>query len=279
MRSLALIAVPAFVLVLVPSASGKRIAAPNPIQRAFQAEVVVVGKVSAIEKETVEVAESPSAAKIAHTIAVVKVDESISGAANLTHVKVGFVPADPNAPRRSGAATAALAVNQEALFFLSKHPSGQFYVFNGMSSPVDATAENYKATIASVKKAFEVVSDPAKALKAEKPDARAFAASVLVIKNRTVPIGGEVGIEKMSVEESHRILAAFAESDWAKYDPILPPPASVFYMLGLTAEDGWAAPKPQPGSDFNAELHKAFAKWVEGAGKEYRMNKMVVKVK
>ena len=277
MRSLALLAVPAIILVLAPVAPAKRAAAPNPIQRAFQAEVVVVGKVSAIEKETVEAAESPGAAKIAHTIAVVKVDESISGAANLTHVKVGFVPADPNAPRRGG--PAALAVNQEALFFLSKHPSGQFYAFNWMSSPVDATAENYKATIASVKKAFEVVSDPAKALKAEKPDARAFAASVLVIKNRTVPNGGEVGIEKMSVEESHRILAAFAESDWAKYDPILPAPASVFYMLGLTAEDGWAAPKPQPGADFNAELHKAFAKWVEGAGKEYRMNKMVVKVK
>lgn len=279
MKCLSLLLVPLVVLVLAPFAPAKRAPSPNPIQRALQAEVVVVGKVSAIEKETVDAAEAPGTPKVAHKIAVIKVESALSGAANLTHVKIGFVPADPNAPRRSGPAPTALVEGQEALFFLAKHPSGLFYTFNWMSSPVDATADNFKSVIASVKKALEVVADPMKAFKAEKAEDRAFAATVLLIKNRTSPTtSGEIGIEKMTAEESHRLLKAFADADWTKYDPNLPAPTSVFYMLGLTTVDGWAAPKAQPGTDFNVAIHKAFSTWVDGAGKDYRINRFVVKV-
>ena len=100
-----------------------------------------------------------------------------------------------------------------------------------MASPVDATAENFKISVANVKKTYAVLAEPEKALKADR----------------------------------------------SKFDPNLPAPSNLFYMLGLTTEDGWAPPKPQPGADFNEELRKAFAKWLDGPGKDYRINKMVKK--
>ena len=42
-----------------------------------------------------EVADAPGGAKIAHKIAVIKIETGLSGAANQTHVKVGFVPPRP----------------------------------------------------------------------------------------------------------------------------------------------------------------------------------------
>ena len=274
----ALLFAPLILAVFAPLSSAKRIAAPpNPIQRAFQADVVVVGKVTAIEKETVEVADAPGAAKIAYAIAVIKVETGLSGAANLTHVKVGFVPPAPNAPPRRGAPSVALEAKQEGLFFLTKHSSGQFYTFNWMASPVDARAENFKTSVANVKKAYAVLAEPEKALKAEKLEDRTFAAVALILRYRSTPQVGEVVLEKVPAAESTPILKSLAEADWSKFDPNLPAPSNLFYMLGLTTEDGWAPPKPQPGADFNEELRKAFSKWLDGPGKDYRINKMVKK--
>src|SRR6478672_9427838 len=93
MRRSALLFVPLVLAVFAPLTPAKRIAAPpNPIQWAFQAEVVVIGKVASFEKETVEVADGPGKVKLAHRIAIIKVDSGLSGAANLTHMKVGFIP-------------------------------------------------------------------------------------------------------------------------------------------------------------------------------------------
>ena len=64
----------------------------SPVERALRVPVVVVGKVTALEKETVEAPIYPGATqKIAHTVAVVKVESNLVGANDLTHLKVGFV--------------------------------------------------------------------------------------------------------------------------------------------------------------------------------------------
>src|SRR5690349_11243173 len=135
MRRFLLVALVA--VLAVTAAPAKRVAAPpNPVQRALAAEVVVVGKVTAIEKEAVELPPAPDAPnKVAYKVAVVKVEAGLAGADNLTHVKVGFVPVG-GPPRGFG--PVALTEGQEGLFFLTKHPSGQFYTFNWMAPPVDA---------------------------------------------------------------------------------------------------------------------------------------------
>lgn len=275
MNRIALLFVPFVVFAFAPLSEAKRIAAPpNPVQRALTAEVVITGKVTAIEKDAVEVEEVKDSPKVAYKIAVIKVESSLAGAANTTHVKVGF----PANARPGRGRIIALEENQEGLFFLSKHPSGQFHTFNWMSVPVEATAEDYKASVTNVKKALAVVADSSKALKSEKAEERSFAAIAMILKYRTAPqSGGEVGLEKIPVEESKLILKGLADADWSKPDPSLPPPANAFYLLGLTEENGWVQPKVQPGADFNEELRKAFVKWLDGAGKDYRISKYVRK--
>jgi len=265
--------VPVVLLVVVPALSAKRVAAPpSPVHRALQAEVVVAGKVTSIEKEPVEI--ETGGQKTAYKVAVIKIESALAGAANTTHIKVGLpAMAVGRGPRVS------LEENQEGLFFLTKHPSGKFHTFNWMSNSVPATDENYKAVTANVKKALAVLAEPMKALKSDRAEERSFAAIALIIKNRTIPQteGKELGLEKLPAEESKLILKGLAEADWAKSDSSMPPPPSAFYMLGLTTVDGWNAPKAQPGADFNALMRDAFVKWTEGAGKDYRINKFVIK--
>src|SRR5260370_4270676 len=81
-------------------AFGKRIA-PLPIPlRVAQADVVVVGKVTAIEDKTIKAERFPGDKQMAdYKVAVVKVEEALLGAKGLTHVRVGFVPS-AGGPRR-----------------------------------------------------------------------------------------------------------------------------------------------------------------------------------
>lgn len=276
MKRIAWWSVPVCLIAFVPAVSAKRVAAPpSPVQRALQAEVVVAGKVTSIEKEPVEV--ESGGQKTSYKVAVIKIESALVGAANTTHIKVGF-PAGPGGGRGRGPIV-ALEENQEGLFFLTKHPSGAFHTFNWMGSPVHSTDENYKAVTANVKKALAIVAEPMKSLKAEKAEDRAYAAIALIIKNRTIPQseGRTLALEKLPADESKLILKGLSEANWTKFDPNLPPPATAFYMLGLTTEDGWNAPKLQPGSDFNSLMREAFEKWIEGPGKDYRINKFVLK--
>ena len=265
--------VPLVLLAFATFTPAKRVAAPpNPVQRALQAEVVVAGKVTSIEKEPIEVEEGGQ--KTPFKGGVIKVESALLGAANTTHIKVGLpIPVIG----RGRGPIINLEENQEGLFFLTKHPSGQFHTFNWMSGPVSATDENYKAATANVKKALAAVADPAKALKAEKAEDRAFAAVAIITKARSQRGDGEVKSEKMPADESMQILKALAEANWAKPDPTVFPPIQAMYLLALTPEDGWVQPKAEPGKDFSEVLHTAFTKWLEGPGKQYRINKLVPK--
>ena len=216
-------------LVLATPVEAKRVMRNfTPIEKLVRADVVAVGKVTALEKDTVEAVPVPvpgATDKLTYKIAVVKVESGLFGAANVTHVKVGFIPpppvdpAAPVRPGRGGFQQVNLTVGLEGLFYLTKHHSGEFYVINPIMAPTEATADGYKDQVALVKKGAAVLAGPAKALKTEKADDRVFAASVLVSKYRTYPEGGgEVETVKVPADESKLILKALAEGNW-KGDP------------------------------------------------------------
>ena len=268
-------------------ASGRVMAPANPVQRALRSELVVVGKVTAIEKDAVEVAVPGSPGKVAYKVAVIKVEAALAGADNLTHVKVGFVPppkadpANPPAPPVGGLGRAPVVPTEgaEGLFFLTKHPSGQFYTIGPMAPPIDAKAETYKADVEAIKKAVSILADPTKALKAEKTEDRYFAATVVLGKYRTAPDGVSTEVVKVPAEESQLILKALAEGDWSKAGPYTPTGMQAFYSLALTDRDGWTAPKLQPGDDPTKIFQTAFARWLAGPGKDYQVNRIAVKKK
>jgi len=276
--AIALLAGPAFAL---------RVAGPlTPLQRTFQADAVVVGKVTAIEDDLVEApAEKGSEQKLAYKIAVVKVDSALVGAAGLTHVKIGFVPeavggGKPVRPGLRRGAVITLAERHEGCFFLRKHPTAAFYILSPMAPPLDATADNYAKQLDMVKKALAAVEAPAKSLQAEKADDRYFAAASLIAKYRTFPANAaEIEQVPVSQELSSLLLKALTERDWTKFEEGLPQPVQVMYSLGLNDNDGFK-PAPFNGKgDYNAVMKAEFEKWLAGPGAKYAVKQIVLKEK
>lgn len=264
----------------------------TPIEKLIRADAVVVGKVTAIEKDAVLAEPFPGVKeKQTYKVGVIKVENGLVGAANVTHVKVAFTPpppADPNAPPvvrpgRGGLGPVYLTEGMEGLFYLTKHHSGEFYVINPIMAPAEAKAEGYKEQVELAKKGAAVLADPAKALKADKAADRGFAAILMVGKYRSypenVPEGAKVENEKVSADESKLLLKALAEANWKgdPNDPNAPNAYQAFSQLGLNDKDGWKFPMVKPGEDFIDKTKEAFTAWLAGAGKDYQISRFVVK--
>jgi hypothetical protein len=278
------------VLMTVNAAPALVMAARTPLQRAATADAVIVGKVTAIEKEPIEVTPFPGAPnKVAYKVAVVKVQTPLAGADNLTHVKIAFLPrpaANPNPQPgpirpRPGFLPTELKENDEFLFFLSRHPDGGFYAMSNMSPPIALEGDEGKKTLESVKKLTTALADPMKGLKSQSAEERYLTAGALLTRYRNYPdfAGGGVDQEAIPADESRLILKALLERDWTKPDVSGMSPTQLFFSLGLNEKDGWTMPKPQQGMNFNVLLKDEFAKWLDGAGKDYRIKKLVSKKK
>ena len=269
-------------LLLVTPVAAKRAAPFSPVDKLVRADAAVIGKVTAIEKELLTAAPDRGATeKVSYTVAVVKVETALTGAANATHVKVGFVAPPKNAPAPGrGYAAVALAEGAEGLFFLTMHHSGAFYTLSPMLAQVETTSDNYKAQVAQTKRAAAVLAEPAKALKADKAADRGFAATVVAMKYRAFPENAaEVETVKVPADESRLVLKALAEANW-KPDPndaTAPNAYQAFSRLGLTDADGWKFPVVKPGEDYIDKTKEAFAAWLDGAGKECQIRKFVRK--
>ncbi|MDY3551766.1 hypothetical protein R5W24_000845 [Gemmata sp. JC717] len=271
-------------LLLVTPAEAKRVRMFTPLEKLARANAVVVGKVTAIEKEPALVPAEPGAKeKVSYRVAVVKVETPLIGAGEVTHIKVGFEPTGTNIdapapPRRGGLSPFRPTVDAEGLFFLVKHPTGDFYTITPMLSPILADTADYKDRVAEAKKAAAALADPMKALKADRAADRTLAANVLVAKYRAYPEGGgEATIAKVPADESALLLKTLAEADWKAEASGLTAYQS-FSMLGLNDKDGWKFPMVKPGEDFITKTKEAFVKWLDGPGKTYQIDRFTAKV-
>ncbi len=250
----------------------------SPIERAIRSRAVLVGKVTAIEKDTVDAPLFPGATnKVAHKIAVVKIETGLAGVENITHIKIGFVP--PNPALRRGPDNPELKEGQEWLFFLTKNEAGGFYTIPYLTPPIESIAADYKDQVASVKTMLGLVADPAKAMKAEKAEDRFNAAVAILLKYRSVPEGTrETETITLTADESRPILKALGEGVWKTERASASMNAySAFAMLGLTDKDGWKQPKLIEGKNFFEQMREAYNVWLAGPGKDYRIKKLVPK--
>ena len=109
------------------------------------------------------------------------------------------------------------------LFFLTKHPNGDFYVMPVMSPPLDVKSEAGKKELEAVKKLTETMADPMKGLKSDKPAVRAETAAIMVMKYRSYPeFAREVEQVAINAEESKLILQALTEGEWTAERPAGP---------------------------------------------------------
>lgn len=276
---------------------GLRVAIQNfsTSHKVAQSDTVVTGKVTSVEKETVELPQfAGDKNKAAFTIAVIKVETSLAGAKNVTHLKVAFL-SQPGAgeeqpikgrpfPIRGGGAV-QLAEGQEGIFFLQKHPgSASYYSVQQGYTPIGVKSENYKDELVKVKAITEAFVDPVKALKAEKLDARLAATAAIVGKYRqwTRPVQAvEVAIP---AEETKLILKTLLEADWtaadapvAGFDHQASGPA-IAGLLGLTpGVNGVGTFQQKPGESYNGKWKEAVKAWYEKSGEKFEIKKFVEK--
>jgi hypothetical protein len=277
------IALVAVVVSAAPAFAGAPARPRTAVEKFAGSQVVVTGKVTAIEKGTVE-ASSPDVGakdKLKYKVAVVKIDTKLAGAENLTHIKVGFVPPDPNAPPLRGSGgiirqrelVPELKDGQQVLLYLTKHPTADFYVMPYVYLPADIGTPAGKQELEEAKKFAAILADPMKGLKSDKAEVRAETAWFLLAKYHSYPVlGGEVEEVSIGAEESRLILKAIADGDWSQMNAI-----AAFYKLGLTDKNGWKEPVVKPAQNYITLTNEAFVKWLDGPGKDYQIKKYVSK--
>jgi hypothetical protein len=244
-------------------------------ERVATADAVVTGKVTGIEEKTVSAEPFAGARdKVEYQIAVIKIDKSLFGAKDLTHVKVGTVKPPEGKPpiRPGGYAPPRLAVDQEGLFFLHKHPTESFYVFQGPAAVVNkAGNDNFDKQLARATECAKLLADPKAGLKSKDAEERALTA-VLLLARYTTARPGQTKREAIDGGESKQILTALIDGDWTKATTQDDMGAAWgFARLGLTQQDGWS-----PGVFANRDAyHDAAKAWLRGHAETYRVQRFV----
>jgi hypothetical protein len=250
--------------------------APPVPKRVALADLVVVGKVTAIEDDLVEappLLKIPGVSKnVSYRMAVVTIDSALlGGKEGDTRIRIGVLQ-----PAKR-AAKVQFKVEQEGCFFLRKHPDESFYVIQEPYELLDkTTTKEFDKEVALAKRSAQLLADPDAGLEAKEADDRLLTAAMLIFQARTprVVYTKEPKTEPIDAVQSKHILTVLAEADWTERNlPSAMAPLSLFLYLGLTERDGWLPPK-----DVSA-LPEAARQWLKKNAAEYRIRRYVAEDK
>jgi len=254
----------------LPARGGTLPADALPIpNRVATADLVVAGKVTAVEDKGVMAAPSPGANKVEYRVAVVTLGDGLPAPANVKTVRLGFVPTPPmvviNPPPFQP------AVGTEGVFLLNKNADGDFYVAHGQLQFISKNNPNFDKDIAQVRRCLKILEDPDAALKGTNAEDRFLAAAMLVARYRTAR-GPNAATEPVEAARSKLILEALAAADWTpSTDFTRLSPLMVLHRLPLTEKDGWKPPPPQ-----DQKAYAAYAQqWVKEHAGTYRIPRFV----
>ncbi len=257
----------------------------SPTQAVTQSSTIVIGKVTSIEKDPVEVDEYKGVPKdqpkAQFKIAKVKISEALMGAKGLTEIKIGFsVNAVPGGggidggeapaidlpikgrPIRPRITPVALTEGQEGTFMVTRHWTGDFYILAGgfNAAPLDKKAADYDKKLAEVKKIITVMKDPVALLKSKEKDERYTALSVLTMKYRNWTKGTEFTEEAIPAEEAKLILDTIIELPWTvkpgDANPDYEKTLSNHFAIWLGTEQArlkFVYPQPKPGDNADTQ--------------------------
>jgi hypothetical protein len=265
-------------------------------ERVAQADAIVVGKVTGMEKDKVSARTTPQAnQKVEYQIAMVKINDALRGVKGLTDIRVGFI-ARPNIippPPKGGGPQPLppvrpaiaiyqpnLTVGQEGVLFLNKHFEGDFYLLTGYQSVINKqNNNNYEKELAQVKRCIKLLADPTAGLKAKESAERLLTASLLVSHYRAYKPGMTYPIktEPIDTKESKQILKILADADWNTLDPEFRINAQhVFNRLQLTQKDGWTFRfDRQKGNNYSEQYFAAAKEWLKKNADTYRIQRYV----
>ena len=260
------LACPTAVWAVVP------LVAPPVPKRVALADLVVVGKVTAIEDDLVEappLLKIPGVSKkVSYRVASLTIDSALlGGKEGDTKIRIGVFQPPKKAPK------VQFSVGQEGCFFLRKHPDEPFYI---VQEPYEllskANNKDFDKELSLAKKCARLLTDPNAGLEAKEADDRLLTAAMLVFRART-PMAvytKEPKTEPIDAGQSKSILTILAEADWTERNlPSAMAPVSLFLYLGLTEKDGWLPPK-----DVSA-LPDAARQWLKKNAADFRIRRYV----
>lgn len=259
----------ALCLTLSASAKALMIATPSIPARVAVVDRVVVGKVTKLAEKLVP-AEMTKGDTRQMRIATIAVSEPLFGT-KAKEIQVGFFPpalAGGRVIRRYPAVD--LAAGDEALFYLTRHPTKKNVYVATMYYDVAKKQgnPNFDAELAEARKAAKLLADPKAGLESKDAADRCAAASMLITRYRAKRPGSRT--ETLSQPESKQLLTALASADWdSRVARGRLHPATVFSSLPLTAKDGWTPP-----NDF-AHFNQAAKKWLQDNAGTYRVRRFV----
>ncbi len=254
--------------------------APPVPKRVVLADLVMVGKVTAIEDDLVEASpllKIPGVSnKVSYRVAVVTIDSILLGEKkDETKVRVAVFQSakKANEDRPGRPPKVQFAADQEGCFFLRKHPDEPFYVVQEAFEFLDkAKIKDYDKELTLAKKCAQLLADPDAGLEAKDAGDRLLTAGMLIFRCRTprVVYTKEPKTAPIAAAQSKRILTVLAEADWTEAKlPSAMAPLSLFLYLGLTEKDGWRAPQ-----DVKA-LSDAAREWLRKNAADFRIQRYV----
>lgn len=258
------------VLAVLATPLSARVAAPPPIhERAAAADLIVIGKVTAIEDKPVMAKRSADdGEKVEHRIALIQITDRLLGAKGLTHIRLGYTLAGEG--RRGGGPYGSVVptVGQEGCFMLKKAYDGDFHTARGMD-----VLEKDSAEIANVKRCAALLEDPNAGLKSKEAEDRLLTAAMLVTRFRTLPPGVDnPKLAPIDAAQNKLILDALASADWSKRDPRQLSPLTIIQRIQPTPQDGWNPPKF---TDLAKEYPIYAQQWLKENGGKYRIQRFV----
>jgi hypothetical protein len=258
-------------------------AMPTP-DRVATAEIVIVGKVTAIEDKTVMAPRFPGDAnKAEYKIALVQITDALKAPKGLTTVRLGYVPTPvvvpgPGPIRRpiNRFPQFTPTVGQEVCLLLTKHADADFHIVNTNFDAIDKKAVNFDKEVALIKRCLKLLDDPNASLKAKDAQDRLLTAAMLLAKygRPTIVIAGQnPKTEPIAAEQSKLILEALASADWSKRDEVTQlSPQMLLGRLNLTAKDGWTPPAFK---DYQKEFPAYAQRWLKDHAETYRIQRFV----
>jgi hypothetical protein len=259
----------ALLVLALPARAGTLPADALPLpNRVATADVVVAGKVTAIEEKTVAAPSFPGAKdKVEFRVAVVTLSDALPGPKGAKTIRLGFVPIPPMVAINPPPFQAT--VGQEGIYFLTKHADADFYLAPMMLNFLDRKSPTFEKDLALVKRCVKILEDPDAALKGKDAEDRFLAAGMLVARYSTRK-SPNARAEPIDADQSKRILEALAAADWAPSNDFTKlSPQMVLGRLPLTDKDGWMPPR-------DPKMYATYAQqWVKEHAGTYRIQKFV----
>ena len=250
-----------------------------------QADLIVIGRIDAVDDKTVEVLPSPgSKDKVAYRTCVLKAEEVLRGDKAAKEFRIGF--ATKVVSGVGSGEWLSYQKDHEGVFFLKRHHTDDFFVnfslSNGLSRGVPKgggfeTPGKYEELVRAVRKMVKMLEDPVATLQGKNDADRYIGLTMLIEHYRSRGVKDPRWEEKpVDPKVSKLLLKALAEADWSwkpgQLDYYPPHPSYLFQQLGVTKKDDY-----DPPTDDGRKTDAATKRWLVDHQETYSVKQFTLK--